>query len=79
MQMFYRNVEFHSKLEPLDYGSVALCQRHLPILHSTGIRPWQIMLFVLPIILVDYSQEASLLFQFGVPIIEVSLLFQKLC
>ena len=28
------------------------------------------MLFVLPIILFDYSQKVSLLFQFGVPIIK---------
>ncbi len=32
-------------------------------------RPWQIMLFFVPIILVDYSQEVSLLLQFGVPIV----------
>ncbi len=36
------------------------------------------MLFILPIILVDYSQEVSLLFQFGVPIVpDVTFILEK--
>ncbi len=35
------------------------------------------MLFVLPIILVDYSQEVSLLFQFGVPLFQFKCHFHS--
>lgn len=68
IQMSYTNVEFHSKLESLDYGSVALCQRHLPTLHSIshldlGLSPYEqqffFYVFIVLILIVYYTNQGG--------------------